>query len=282
MEITTVYQKERQDFGRAVYHFRETNTDIIDEFLPEPELLPQHVERSPTILDIQAIPDMSEMFVNTETVTYKAQGMVHLEGGWPKDVDSTEKDQTQRYKKKVEKDDDYIKQIKALGDAVEGDIKQNYAIDIYQEYFAGEYADHSSEPPSAKTLSVFKDPSEVRLLPSGPTHTCRLGAPRTLRAPAPLAHSRSFAAPLADQAHRLQHLVVSRRRQEAGGRIRHPAVPGPADRQGVGSVVHLGREQPEHARDFARAAFAARLPRVQPEGPESARGRLVQRPGLCV
>ena len=26
----------------------------------------------------------------------------------------------------------------------------------WQEYFAGEYADHSSEPPSAKTLSVFK------------------------------------------------------------------------------------------------------------------------------
>ena len=37
-----------------------------------------------------------------------------------------------RYKKKVEKDEEYIKQIKALGDAVEGDIKQNYAIDIYQ------------------------------------------------------------------------------------------------------------------------------------------------------
>ena len=67
-----------------------------------------------------------------------------------------------RYKKKVEKDEEYIKQIKALGDAVEGDIKQNYAIDIYQEYFAGEYADHSSEPPSAKTLSVFKDPSDIK------------------------------------------------------------------------------------------------------------------------
>ena len=37
-----------------------------------------------------------------------------------------------RYKKKVEKDEEYIKQVKALGDAVEGDIKLNYAIDIYQ------------------------------------------------------------------------------------------------------------------------------------------------------
>lgn len=29
-------------------------------------------------------------------------------------------------------------------------------MDIYEEYFQGEYADHSTEPPSAKTLSVFK------------------------------------------------------------------------------------------------------------------------------
>ena len=52
--------------------------------------------------------------------------------------------------------------VKAMPGTIEGDIKQNYAIDIYQEYFAGEYADHSSEPPSAKTLSVFKDPSEIK------------------------------------------------------------------------------------------------------------------------
>ena len=39
---------------------------------------------------------------------------------------------------------------------------QNYAVDIYQEYFSGEYVDHSSEAPSAKTLSVLKDPSEVK------------------------------------------------------------------------------------------------------------------------
>ena len=94
MEITTVYQKERHDFGRSVIHLAKTNIDIVDEFLQEKDLMGEHVERSPTILDIQAIPEMSEMYVNTETVTYRAQGMCHLEGGWPKDVDSTEKDQT--------------------------------------------------------------------------------------------------------------------------------------------------------------------------------------------
>jgi dynein intermediate chain 2 len=105
---------------------------------------------------------MSENYVNTERFNYIPHGMLHTEGGWPKDVDYTEKDQTTRWRKKVEKDEEYIRQVRALGDAVEGDIKQNYAIDIYQEYFSGEYADHSSEPPSAKTLSVFKDPDPIK------------------------------------------------------------------------------------------------------------------------
>ena len=32
---------------------------------------------------------------------YQSHGMNHMEGGWPKDVDPTEKDQTARYRKKV-------------------------------------------------------------------------------------------------------------------------------------------------------------------------------------
>jgi dynein intermediate chain 2 len=162
MEITTVYQKERHEFGRPVNTFAHSDVFILDEFLPDSETRASHIERNPTILDVQAIPELSETYVNTERFSYVSQGMLHLEGGWPKDVDSTEKDQTLRYKKKVEKDEEYIRQVRSLGDQVETDIKQNYAIDIYQEYFSGEYADHSSEPPSAKTLSVFKDPCETK------------------------------------------------------------------------------------------------------------------------
>ena len=124
----------------------------------------------------------------------------------------------------MEKDEEYIRQVKALGDAVEHSIMQNIAVDIYQvhkplsnqkhparpapqscaampqspgcsrraglrtprryalprprpqsgsvkrlspppllqDYFEGEFHDHSSEPPSAKTLSVFKDPNQIK------------------------------------------------------------------------------------------------------------------------
>ena len=35
MDITTVYQKERADFGRATHSFADTEVVILDEFLPE-------------------------------------------------------------------------------------------------------------------------------------------------------------------------------------------------------------------------------------------------------
>ena len=44
--------------------------------------------------------------------------MIHTEGGWPKDVDPQELEHTIRYRKKIEKDEDYIRTIKSLGDKV--------------------------------------------------------------------------------------------------------------------------------------------------------------------
>ena len=70
--------------------------------------------------------------VNTQAATFQSKGMVHLEGGWPKDIVFDEVEHTIRFRKKVEKDEDYIRQVKNLGDAVEQSIMQNYAIDIYQ------------------------------------------------------------------------------------------------------------------------------------------------------
>ena len=207
MEITSLYQRPRREFGRAVNTFSTTQPESCGSWESDVYIKANYIVRDPAILELQAIPGMSEHEVNTERFDYVTHGMAHIEGGWPKDIDCTEKEQTTRYRKKIEKDEEYIRQVKALGEGVEHSIMQNNAIDIYearephqcpnhasplaalappaaapalashlllprlcaapathhahaldgwQEYFAGEYADHSSEPPSAKTLSVFK------------------------------------------------------------------------------------------------------------------------------
>ncbi len=77
-------------------------------------------------------------------------------------MDPSEVEQTLRFIKKTEKDEDYIRTIKSLGESLEHMIRQNNAIDIYEEYFIGDAVDHSGEPPSAKTLTVFRDPNAVK------------------------------------------------------------------------------------------------------------------------
>ena len=132
MDINTVYQKERHDFGRPVNGFGPSEVIVLDEFLPDDIAKGNNIEQNPTHLDIQAVATLSESYVNTETVVYKPQGMLHLEGGWPKEVDQTEKEHTARYKKKVEKDEDYLRQVRQMVDDMEGDLRQNYSLDIYQ------------------------------------------------------------------------------------------------------------------------------------------------------
>lgn len=41
-------------------------------------------------------------------VEYTKEGVNHAEGGWPKDVNVNDPETTQRYRRRIEKDDDYI------------------------------------------------------------------------------------------------------------------------------------------------------------------------------
>lgn len=45
----------------------------------------------------------------------ETRGVNHVEGGWPKDVNPLELEQTIRFRKKVEKDENYINAIMQLG-----------------------------------------------------------------------------------------------------------------------------------------------------------------------
>ena len=52
---------------------------------------------------------------NTQQIMHRTQGMSHTEGGWPKDVDCTEAEHVIRFRRKVEKDEDYVRSIISLG-----------------------------------------------------------------------------------------------------------------------------------------------------------------------
>ncbi len=59
MEIVFVYQRLRKDFGRAP-KFHDLPADILAETMPNPDLKDDYVERNPTDVAIQCIPEYSE------------------------------------------------------------------------------------------------------------------------------------------------------------------------------------------------------------------------------
>eukprot|EP00794_Sanderia_malayensis_P009172 gene9172-10145_t len=161
MEIVYVYTKKRSDFGRQC-NFSDRPAELHFDVGPDEKLMHDYVERNPCNVGIQCVAEMSEHEVNTERFETESRGINHVEGGWPKDINPAEIEQTTRFRKKVEKDETYTNIIQNLGGVMEHTIQQNNAIDIYEEYFLEAGLDSSNEPPSAKTINVFRDPNEVK------------------------------------------------------------------------------------------------------------------------
>ncbi|KAJ2998119.1 Dynein intermediate chain 2, axonemal [Globomyces sp. JEL0801] len=161
MEIVYVYQKKRREFGKQAM-LSDRPADIGLSIPPDPSYLKNYTERNPSHTEAQCCPDKSEHEVNTDSYVLTNRGILHTQGGWPKDVDATDVEHTIRFRKKIEKDEEYMRVIKHLGDCMEHTIKQNNAIDIYQEYFQEAPETHVSDAPSAKSLNVYRDPNSIK------------------------------------------------------------------------------------------------------------------------
>lgn len=162
MEIVYVYQRKRREFGRQII-LQDRPPQLMDDCSPDPSYMRNYAEKNPCVTEVQCVPEMSEHEINTDSLVLHDQGIMHTEGGWPKDVDPTDVEHTIRYRKKIEKDDEYMRAVKTMGDVMEHCIKQNNAIDIYEEYFSGETGDPIAvDPPFAKTVNVYRDPNPVK------------------------------------------------------------------------------------------------------------------------
>lgn len=161
MEVAYLYTKQRKDFGKHCKFMHVPGTVL--ESIPITEAYQEnYVLRNPSVSCFDTAPHMSEHEANTQRLVTKSSSMRHVEGGWPKDVDFTEQSDVNRFRKKAEKDEEYKASVKLLGPLIARCMKQNNTIDIYEDYFHNDTVDHSSEPPSAKGLAVFRDPNDVK------------------------------------------------------------------------------------------------------------------------
>lgn len=156
MEIVYTYTKLRSQFGRQPL-FCEQGPELCDSIAPAPRDQRDYILRNPVHQHVQHASRCSEHAVNTVRAEYSTTGANHPEGGWPKDVNISDPEATQRYRRKVEKDDGYIHCVMSLAPGMEHYIMQNNAIEMYRTY----YTDMPSLPPvernSCRTVNVFRD-----------------------------------------------------------------------------------------------------------------------------
>lgn len=121
-------------------------------------------------------------YVTTDNPTLSHVGITHVEGGWPKDINRLDEEQTARYRKKQEKDEAYLTQMKGLIKSCEHAIFQNNAINLYETYFDDLETADLKEEYSSKTLNIYRDKSKrgirkVVWTPDEPTHfaSCHVG-----------------------------------------------------------------------------------------------------------
>lgn len=63
--------------------------------------------RDPVDRSAQCSAVQAEHYLNTTRAEYSNVAMNHVEGGWPKDVNMQDEEQTKRYRRKVERDESF-------------------------------------------------------------------------------------------------------------------------------------------------------------------------------
>ncbi|KAL1110296.1 hypothetical protein AAG570_008373 [Ranatra chinensis] len=162
MDTQYTYTKSRRDFGRP-YLFVDDGPKLIQSIPPQKELMENFVVVNPTNKATQVSKSFSLHEVNTVRAEYTQTSMNHTEGGWPKDINFQDSEQTLRFRKKIEKDEMYTHTLLQLLIPMEHYILQNNAINIYELYFMDDNEQTDIvEISNSRTVNVFRDPNSIK------------------------------------------------------------------------------------------------------------------------
>ncbi|XP_049881282.1 dynein axonemal intermediate chain 2-like [Pectinophora gossypiella] len=157
MEISVQYTKKRFNFGRQP-QFCEQGPDLCDSISTNVLEHKNYILRNPVHQPTQNTPSFSEHSINTVRAEFVCTGANHSEGGWAKDINIHDPEATQRYRRKVEKDDTYIHCVNTLAPGMEHLILQNNAIDMYRTYYSEMEKMPEVEKNSCRTVNFYHDP----------------------------------------------------------------------------------------------------------------------------
>ena len=118
----------------------------------------------PVSVILDNIPETSEHLVGTEQAPMASRGQVHREGGWPKEIDPSEAQDTAKWRKRLDKDPQFGSVLKQLVSEVQSAVDMNNTMSMFEDFFSGESPEHEMHTLSASTVAFYKDqvPDEYR------------------------------------------------------------------------------------------------------------------------
>jgi len=141
-----------------------------DTAIPQDEsLMDQWIRTAETTVNLDCIPLMATHDANTEQYVVKEKGTLHCDGAWPSEVKTNEFTDRQRALRRIKNEEHYQQAVVQLMKNAEVSIQQNNTIDLFEDYFLSDNQKYAAEPPSCKTVSVFRDPNEIK---RSVTHMC--------------------------------------------------------------------------------------------------------------
>lgn len=161
MEIISYeYPRQRRDFGKhpefgdSEGHIESAPIDAKKEEL--------WIESAQTALELDCTPVMAEHDVNTERFIQSNVATSHTEGAWPNEVKAHDVQDRTRYLRRITNEASYQEAVMNLCQVAADSINQNNTIDLFETYFAQSDYEHEAEPPSSKTVVVFRDPNDIK------------------------------------------------------------------------------------------------------------------------
>ncbi|KAG7210503.1 hypothetical protein KM043_012024 [Ampulex compressa] len=157
MEIKNVYVKTRAEFGKQCI-FDTWGPNMDEEIRPNPEEMKDYILRTHCHVGAQHSRQLALHEAQTEGTTTRNSGMFHFEGGWPREINPKDEEATARFRRRVEKDDDWAPKLRGLLEMAEHSVLQNGAINIYEHYFDDMIPTELVKPVDLRTANVYADP----------------------------------------------------------------------------------------------------------------------------
>ena len=169
-----VHTRTRKDLGR-VCRFVDATSVTTATVQPDADMLSTfgHIHELTAALD--TMPVYSVHSVNTDRVEVHSKGQSHIEGGWPREIDPSEPQDTAKWRKRLDKDPQFGPTVAKLCSKMKKVLDDNKTIDLFGSIGASVTDPLGVQTFKSDSAALFKDPLGNRTVSRLSWHPDSLG-----------------------------------------------------------------------------------------------------------